>query len=89
MEMGDQRLKASFVNKIAEVTYGCAHDKKENDCAEDDGDLNPFQPGDEGDGKKEDITCKRDKDGNEESILIIEREVDIIVPDGEKNNGDH
>lgn len=88
MEVVDQCLKAPFVHVVSKITDGRTHDEKENDSTQDDGDLDPFHAGDEGDGEEKDITGKRDKDGNEKGILNIEWELDIIVPDGEENDGD-
>lgn len=86
--MIDQRLQASFVHIISEIAERGAHDEKENDCTEDDGDFDPLHAGDESDGEEKDISGKSDKDGNEEGILDIEWEIDVIVPDGEENDSD-
>lgn len=88
MEMVDQGLQACFVHIISKIAEGGTHNEKENDCTEDDGDLDPFHAGDEGEWQEKDIAGKRDKDGNEESILNIEWEFDVIVPDGEEDDSD-
>lgn len=88
MEMVDQRLQPSFVNIISKIAERGAHDEKENDRTEDDGDLDPFLAGDKGEGQEEDIAGERDKDGDEEGILEIERKIYFIVPDGEENDSD-
>ena len=88
MEVVDQGLQASFVDIISEIAEGSAHDKKENDRAEDNGDLDPFHAGDERERQEKDIAGEGDKDGNEEGILHIEWEFDVIVPDGEEDDRD-
>jgi len=88
MKVVDQCLEASFVDIISKITQGGAHDEKENDGTEDDGDLDPFHAGDEGDGEEKDIAGKGDKDGDEEGILHIEWEIDVVVPDGEEDDRD-
>ena len=81
-------MEASFVDIISKITQGGAHDEKENDGTEDDGDLDPFHAGDEGDGEEKDIAGKGAKDGDQECILHIEWEIDVIVPDGEEDDRD-
>ena len=88
MEMVDQRLEASFVDIISKITEGGAHDEKENDGTEDNGDLDPLHTGDEGQGEEKDIAGECNKDGDQECILEIEWEIDVIVPDGEENDSD-
>ena len=65
MEVIDQRLQASFVNVITKIAESRAHDEKENDGTEDDGDLDPLLAGDKSNGEEKDVSGKRDKDGNE------------------------
>ena len=80
--------RPSFVHVISEITEGGSHDKKENNGTEDDGDLNPFLAGDKGEAEEKDISGKGDKDGDEECVLKIKREVDVIVPDGKEHDSD-
>lgn len=86
MEMIDQCLQTSFIHIISKITERGAHDEKENNGTEDDGDLDPFHSGDKGEWQEKDVSGKRNKDGNEEGILNIEWEIYVIVPDREEND---